>query len=322
MRRRLPAALLVSGLTVTLAACGSSDDAETLTIGGSATVYPITELVVQETGTSIDMEAEGTLDGFERFCSGETDINNASEAITQEFLQQCEDNGVEFIEVPIGLDALSVVRNLDNDAVEDLSLEELQQIWGPDSSIERWSDLRADLPDERIELFGRDDGSGTFEYFTHSVTGEAGEIREDYESTDDLDELTEWIAEEPNGLGFMGAGNYLSADDEARSQLSTVAVDGVEPSLENAQSGEYQPLTRPLFLYVNKQKLDESQTLQDFTESYIDSADEIMPRVFFYRLPEASYDQVRERLDSGETGSLYGGDPFLSTSVVELLEQR
>lgn len=318
--RRALAALLTAGLALSLAACAAQAE-ETLTIGGSSTVQPITELVGREAGIAVDVAAEGTLDGFERFCTGESDANNASEAIPQEYLDLCAENGIEFVELPLGLDAISLVRHRDNDQLRDVSLEELQRMWEPGSTVTRWSDLREELPDEEIVLHGRGEGSGTFEFFTHHVTGEAGQIREDYRATDDLDEMAELLAEEPYGIGFMGVGNYLGADVEALAQLSTVSVDGVEPSLEAAQSGEYAPLTRPLFLYVNADRLEESDTLREFAEAYVDSAHDVMPRVFFYRLPEESYTTVRERLDARETGSLYEGDPFREESVVELLEE-
>lgn len=318
--------LLAAG-ALALTACSGADASEggVIEVSGSSTVAPITDLVTLDGGFSVEVAAEGTTSGFERFCTGQTDINYASEAIPGEgqpvdFLAMCEENGVQFIELPIGLDSLVLVRNQSNDFATELTMEELRSIWGPDSAVSTWSDVRAELPDEQIELVGRPAGSGTFDVFTHHVTGEAGQILEDYRKTDDLDELASWIAEEENALGFMGIGNYYTAaDDEVREQISTVEIDGTAPTLENAQSGAYTPLTRPLFIYVSTESLGENPAVEEFATYYVENAYDIMPRSFFYRLPESDYATVLDRLESGTTGSLYEGDPFREEPVTELL---
>lgn len=226
-----------------LAACGDSSASEdAVQISGSATVAPISQAIATRGGIEVNIDAEGTTAGFERFCNGETAVQNASIAIPGEgqgtdFMEMCEENGVEYIEIPIGLDSLSVIRNENNRFAGDMTLDEVQQAWGPDSDVTTWSDIRSEWPDEEIVFFGREDGSGTFEYFSHFVSGEAGELRDDYESTNDLNELANWIAEEPNGLGFMGVGNYLAADGEDRDRITNISIDGVAPTLENAQNG-------------------------------------------------------------------------------------
>lgn len=327
MRRITTAGLVVLSAGL-LSGCGEdaeTEQTEAIQISGSATVAPITELMASESEADVDVAAEGTTDGFERFCNGETAINNASEAIPGEgqpvnFVELCEENGVDFIELPIGMDTLTVVRHQDNEFATDLTVEELQQIWETDSEITTWSDIRSEWPDEEIELAGRPSGSGTFDVFTHQIMGEAGEIRDDYMATNDLDELVDWTAERENALAFMGIGNYYSqGESESREEISTVAVDDVVPSLENAQDGSYTPLTRPLFIYVAEEALEEDEAVADFIDSYLDSAYDVLPRTFFYRLPEDSYDQVSQRLEDGETGSLYEGDPFLEDSVIDLL---
>lgn len=170
-------------------------------------------------------------------------------------------------------------------------------------------------------LAGRPAGSGTFDVFTHHGVGETGEIRDDYQKTDDLDQLATWISEDENALGFMGIGNYYTAaDDEVRDQLSSVSIDGVAPTLENAQNGSYTPLTRPLFIYVNLESLEENEELEEFVSYYVENAYEIMPRTFFYRLTEDDYESVRHRLETQTTGSLYEGDPLREEQVSELLD--
>lgn len=314
---------------LTLTACGEGDTEQTaspIVARGSTTVAPITELVANDGGFDVDITAEGTTTGFDTFCTGDVAINNASEAIPGEdaetdYISLCEENGVEFVELPIALDTLAVVRNSANDFASDLTMDELQAIWEPGSEVTTWSDVRQEWPDEEIELVGRPAGSGTFDYFTHHVNGEAGEIRDDYRKTDDLDQLATWISQDDNALGFMGIGNYFTAaDDEVREELSTISIEGVDPSLENAQNGSYTPLTRPLFIYVNVDSLDNDDNVEEFVTHYVENAYDLMPRTFFYRLSEDDYDNVRERLDSRTTGSLYEGDPFRSESVSDLLD--
>ncbi len=308
-----------------LGACAdASADGDDLVVSGSSTVYPTTQTVARESGIDVDMAAEGTTDGFERFCSGQSHINNASEAIPgagqpTDYVQMCADNGVEYIELPIALDALSVVRHIDNDFATTLTLDELRQAWAPDSDVTTWSDLRPAWPDEEIDFVGRPEGSGTFEYFTHQVTGEVGAIREDYRTSDDMVELAGWVADDVDSLGFMGAGNYLEADEEVRDVITTVAVDGVEPSLRNAQDGTYEPLTRPLFIYVSTAALEEHDDAEEFVEYYLEHVYDILPRVYFYRLPAEAYDLVRDRFDQRTTGSMLGGDPYQDVDIVEAL---
>ncbi|GAA1824971.1 PstS family phosphate ABC transporter substrate-binding protein [Nesterenkonia flava] len=330
MTRPRTTALAAAGtvlMAAMLSGCGEdqAQAAQTIRISGSATVAPITELMAREGDFSVEISREGTADGFQRFCAGETDINNASEAIPGEgqpvdFLSLCEDNGVEFLELPIGMDTLTVVRHLENDFASEMTVDELRAVWEPGSDVRTWSDIRPDWPEEQIDLAGRPAGSGTFDVFTHQIVGETGQIREDYFATDDLDELVDWVAEHPNALAFMGIGNYYSAgDDESRDVISTVAVDGVVPTLENAQNGSYQPLTRPLFIYVSTSALQENDAVAEFVEHYLNSAHDVLPRTFFYRLPERSYEAVQSRYEDGETGTLYEGDPFREDSVVDLL---
>ena len=210
---------------------------------------------------------------------------------------------MEFIELPIALDALSLIRNEANDFATDLTLEELALIWGPDSSVSTWAEVRSEWPDEPIGLYGRGQGSGTFDVFTQVVNDQVGAIRSDYRATDDLDELAQWIAEDDYGLGFMGVGNYLAADEDFRDSITNVAIDGVSPSLADVQEGRYEAFTRPLMLYVSVQEVAE-----------------VVPRVYFYALPEDAYALVQQRLADRVTGTMFDGAAVSEASVLELLE--
>ncbi|SJM71249.1 substrate-binding domain-containing protein [Gulosibacter sp. 10] len=310
------AALIMTG-------CSAEGGGEVIQISGSATVAPITQAVATQGRFEVEIAAEGTNSGFDRFCRGETAINNASAPIPgagaeTDYTALCAEHGVEYLELPIGLDALSIVRNEANGLVEDLTLEQLQAIWEPGSEVSAWSDLDPSWPDEPIGLYGRGDGSGTYDVFTQAVNGETGAIREDYSSTDDLDELAAWVAEDEYGIGFMGVGNYLAADEEYRNRITNVSVDGAAPGLEEVQSGEYDALTRPLFLYVAVNALDDER-VASFVEYYLNEAREVLPRVYFYALPEEAYPLVQSRYEDRIPGTMYGEGGEPGASVVELL---
>lgn len=279
----------------------AGDAQGTVEITGSATVEPIAVIAARDAGVAADIGSSGTVDGFETFCRGGSEINNASAAIPGpeadvDFQALCEENGVEYVEVPIGHDALSLIRHGDNQAVQDLSLAELSMIWAPDSEVSTWSDVRGEWPDEKIGLYGRDDGSGTYAVFTEEINGEVGAIREDYEHTDDLDELAGWVADDPMSLAFTGVGNYLSAPEDVRNSITTVDVDGVSPSLENALTGSY-PLARELHMYVSVAALEENPAVEEFMTHLLQNGRNIVPRAFFYPLDESNYEEALSRLE-------------------------
>ena len=298
-------ALIASALTavaVFAAGCSSSHDVASegaIQATGSATVEPITSYIANRYDFDVDVEAIGSTDGFEKFCNGEADINNASVAIPEDFQKQCADKDVEYIELPIGLDAITLVKHRDNDFAADLTIQQLHDIWAKDSAVSKWSDIDPSWPDEEIKLYGRPAGSGTLDVFTDLVL-DGDEIRDDYQATDDIQELSQWVAEDPNALSFMGIGNYLATDEEHRNLIDNVDVDGVAPSAEEAKSGKY-PLSRPLFIYVNK-KATEREDVDKFVTTYLEHAEAVMPRVYFYQLPEQDYEDAKSRYSDRTAG--------------------
>lgn len=311
--------LTAPGITLTaVTACGDDNDTDSssdagssgaITVSGSATVAPITSAVSRDTDVDVDQSSEGTIAGFERFCAGESQVNNASESIPgpgqeTDFIAQCEENDVDFVELPVALDTITLIRHIDNDLVDDLTTEELQSIWDPDSDISTWSDVREEWPYEEITLIGRGPGSCTFDYFTRTVTGTAGEIRDDYTAVDDPTELNEAVAEDPYALGFTGVGSYL----------------------ENAQDGSYGPLARPLYLYVSAEALDDSDDadgdspdVEGFIGDYLDRVADLLPSTYFYPLPDDAYDKVQQRFTDRTTGSLSEGTPSDGAELLEKL---
>lgn len=314
---------LLTVVALGLTACTTSTAAENpIMISGSATVAPITEAMARQAGAEVDVAAEGSTDGFDRFCRGETALNNASipipgESAAIDYQQMCADNGVEFIELPIGLDAVTVVRNDAADFADEMSLEQLAQLWDADSQVQQWSDLDQSWPDEEIGLYGRPAGSGTLVHFSTALFGEEGQLRQDYQGTDEIDQLSEWIAADSRGIGFMGVGNYLATAEDARRNLNNVAVDGVLPSRENTQVGQY-PLSRPLFIYVAVEALEDNH-VSDFVEHYVDGVEQMLPRVFYFPLPHEAHELVATRLDDRTTGTIFEDGVSGDADVVELL---
>lgn len=300
-RHALTASLLAA-VTVFAVGCSSNDGtlgADAIRVTGSATVEPISSYIASRYDFDAGIEAIGSTDGFEKFCNGEADINDSSVAIPADFQKQCADNNVEYVELPIGLDAITIVKHRDNDFAADLTVDQLHDIWAKDSAVSKWSDIDPSWPDEEITLYGRPDGSGTLGVFKDLVLN-GDEIRDDYQATDDIQELSKWVAEDTNALSFMGIGNYLATDEENRNRIDNVNVDGIAPTAEEAKSGNY-PLARPLFIYVSK-KSAEREDVDKFVTTYLDNAEAVMPRVYFYQLPEDEYGKAQKRYADRTTG--------------------
>ena len=292
-----------------LAACGGgagdgSGLTGSVTADGSSTVYPITEAMAEEFGiahgggVNVTIAYSGTGGGFKRFCAGETDISNASRPISDSERAACEAAGIDFVEIPIAIDGLTVVANPANTFAECLTVDELRRIWEPGSTVNRWSQVRPDWPDEEIKLYGAGTNSGTFDYFTEAITGETGAIRTDYTASEDDNVLVQGVEGDDAALGFFGYAYY--AENEGR--VRAVGVDAgsgcVLPTPETVRTGEYAPLSRPLFIYVKRASLA-NETVRAFVEFYLDNAEELVPSVGYVPLPAADYQEQLGRLGSG-----------------------
>ena len=302
MRKRLTATVAVAAVAALAVGCGNdtTPGEDAIKVTGSSTVEPITSYMANRYDFDVDIDAVGSTDGFEVFCAGDADINDASVAIPADYQKQCADAGVNFIELPIALDAITLVKHRDNDWAQDLSIQQLHDIWAKDSAVTKWSDIDPSWPDEEITLYGRPDGSGTLGVFEQLVLG-GDEIRDDYQATDDIQELSKWVSEDVNGLSFMGIGNYLATEDPTRNRIDNVLVDGVAPSVDEAKSGNY-PLARPLFIYVNEDSA-KREDVNEFVTTYLDKVEAVLPRVYFYQLPEEEYDNSKQRYEDRQTGA-------------------
>lgn len=289
--------LALSVLTLLLGTALAQD----VNVAGSSTVYPITLGMAEEfnieTGTNISVQSTGTGGGFELFCNGEIDINDASRPIKQEEIDACAANGITPIEIPVAYDALTVAVNPENDWVDCMTTQDLQILWEPNSVVQNWSDLNSDWPNEEINLFGPATTSGTFDYFTETIVGESGSSRTDYFPSEEDEVLAENVTNDPYALVYLGYAYYAEDTD----RLKAVAIDSgegcVEPSVENIENGTYTPLSRPLFIYVSDQAMAENQNVRDFVEFYLNADNrEIIADTGYALLDESAYEEGMTKL--------------------------
>jgi phosphate transport system substrate-binding protein len=272
MTRTPIVAAAAGALALIAAGCGGGEDEQAGAAGqalsgriqadGSSTVGPITTLAAERfqafnPGVRVTVGISGTGGGFERFCAGETDLSDASRPIKDEEQAACRKNGIDYVEFQVANDALTVVVEPQNDWVDCLTVDELHGIWAPGSKVKSWSQVRDGFPDVPLQLFGPGTDSGTFDYFTSEINGEEGASRSDYTASEDDNVLVRGVAGSKGGLGYFGFSYY----EENPGQLKALAVDGgdgcVAPSVQAAQAGEYQPLSRPLFVYAKEQSFEE-----------------------------------------------------------------
>lgn len=284
---------------IVLTACGGQT-ATGLTgeirIDGSSTVFPITEAVAEEfIGLNPDMQipvgVSGTGGGFKKFIAGELDITNASRPIKAEEAAAAKAAGIEYLELTVAYDGLSVLVNKENTWVNNLTTEELEMIWSPDSKVQTWKDVNPAWPDEKIKLYAPGTDSGTFDYFTEEINGESGAIRQDFTGSEDDNVLVQGIAGDKNALGFFGYAYY----EENKDKLKVVSINNIEPSPKTIEDGSYSPLSRPQFLYVNKASL-ENEAVMEFLKFYIENAADLATEVGYIQLPAKMYDDQLELL--------------------------
>lgn len=294
---------VAAAAAVALTACGGGDGGPegSVAIDGSSTVYPITEAVLEEFSAShrnirVTAGAKGTGGGFARFCRGETDINDASRPITEGEEELCEENGIDYAEIPVAYDGVTITVNEENDWAQCITVEELRRIWQPESTIERWNQVREAWPDRELVLYGPDTDSGTFDYFTGTVVGEENASRSDYTASADDNVLVRGVRGDVGSLGYFGFAYYV----ENRDRVEALAVDDgtgcVEPTRETIESGEYAPLSRPLFIYVKESAL-ERDAVREFVRYYLENAPTLVSDVGYVPLSGERYDElVREHL--------------------------
>jgi phosphate transport system substrate-binding protein len=290
--RTIRAAILLGGAALVAAGCGGSDgdggDSAAVSVDGSSTVFPVMQAVGEEfraiDGIDSTVGTSGTGGGFDKFCRGETDISNASRPIKDEEIAACADADIEYVELEVALDGLSVVVNPENDWVDCLTLEQLATIWGPDSTVKNWNEVDPSFPDRELPLYGPGTDSGTFDYFTEAVNGEEGASRTKYTASEDDNVLVQGVAGDEGALGYFGYGYVVENEDKVR----PIEVDGgdgcVAPTSETIGDGSYAPLSRPLFIYVARDSLDRAEVV-DFVDFALANVAELAEDVGFIGLP-------------------------------------
>ena len=332
---RIPTARLVAAVVgLALAAAGPAQAASLkgrIAADGSSTVYPITEAVAEEFQKAHDdvrvtVGISGTGGGFKRFGRGETDISDASRPIKSSEGELCAKHGVEYVELPVAFDGLSVVVHPSNTWAETMTVKELKMLWEPaaEGKVTRWSQLRADWPDQEIHLFGPGVDSGTFDYFTEAIVGKAQSSRGDFTSSEDDNVLVQGVSSDPLALGFFGLAYYEQNQD----RLKLVAIDDenpangagpILPSAETVESGTYAPLARPIFIYVS-QKAAARPEVSAFIEFYLREAPSLVKEVGYISLPGDVYELARQRFAARRTGTLYAQRGANGMTLAALLQ--
>jgi phosphate transport system substrate-binding protein len=298
MRRR-NTLLVAAGLAFVLlgVACGGGTDTRggggltgQIAADGSSTVFPITQAVAEEFNREnpdvrVSVGTSGTGGGFEKFCNGETDISDASRPIDPEEEAACRQNGIEYVELQVAVDGLSVMVNPQNSFVQCLTIDELKKIWEPDSNVKMWNQVRPDFPNLPIALYGPGTDSGTFDDVTDEIVGEEGASRSDYTASEDDNVLVQGIAGDTNALGYFGYAYFTQNTDK----LKAVAVDDgngcVTPNEQTITSGQYSPLSRPLFIYVKKQSASRPE-VRGFVDFFLQVGSELNREVGYIPVPQ------------------------------------
>lgn len=279
----------------------------TIVADGSSTVGPITEAMAEEfsaiaPGVQLEVSISGTGGGFERFCNGETDLQNASRAIKEEEAALCAENGVDFYSFEVAYDGIAVVVNPENDFVECLTVDQLKMMWQPENPATNWNQIDPAFPDQPIALYGPGTSSGTFDYFTKEIVGEEGSSTTEYLPSEDDNQLVEGVAGDSNALGYFGLAYYEQNSD----RLKLVSVDSgngcVEPTTDTVRDLSYAPLSRPLYLYVNAESIARPE-VQEFLKFYIGTAGELVADVGYVAAPAQVYADDQAKLQAAIDGT-------------------
>lgn len=300
----------------------------TVKVDGSSTVYLVTEAVAEEfqkvSKVKVTVGISGTGGGFKKFCRGEIDVADASRPILKAEMDAAREANIEFIELPVCFDALTVAVNPDN-PLESITVAELKKMWEPEAQgkVSRWNQVNSAWPDAELTLYGAGTDSGTFDYFTEAICGKAKSSRGDYGANEDDNVIVQGISGNKHALGYLPFAYYVTN----KGKLKALAVDwekgagAVAPSLENVLAAKYNPLSRPLFIYVNRKAADRPE-VKAFVEFYLKNARELAADVKYLPLPEKAYEMGRERFARLQMGSGFGGEPEIGLPVEEILSRE
>ncbi|OGA28743.1 MAG: protein sphX [Betaproteobacteria bacterium RIFCSPLOWO2_02_FULL_65_24] len=313
------------------AACIFPAAAQVVKIDGSSTVFPVTEAVAEDFQKSkrgavkVTVGISGTGGGFKKFCRGETDISDASRPILKSEMEDCRKAGIEYVELPVAFDALTVVVNPKNSFIKALTVAELKKMWEPaaQGKITRWNQVNPAWPNAPMKLFGPGADSGTFDYFTEAIVGKAKSSRGDFTASEDDNVLVQGVARDVNALGYFGFAYYVENRDKLKA-VPIIEKEGkpaVAPSMESVLKGTYQPLARPIFIYVSTKSLAKPE-VKEFVEYYMKNGEKLSKEVKYIPLPASAYRLAWGHVQKGKKGTAFGGVAEVGVTIEELLKRE
>jgi phosphate transport system substrate-binding protein len=304
--------------------------AQVVKVDGSSTVFPVTEAVAEDFqkakkgAVKVTVGISGTGGGFKKFCRGETDVSNASRPILKSEMEDCKKAGIEYFELPVAFDALTVVINPKNSFIKTLTVAELKKMWEPGAQgkVTRWNQVNPAWPDAPIKLFGPGADSGTFDYFTEAVVGKSKSSRGDFTASEDDNVLVQGVSRDVNGLGYFGYAYYLENKDKLKAvPIVNEKGQAVEPSMEAVVKGTYSPLARPIFIYVNAKAVGKPE-VKEFVEYYMKHGAKLAKEVKYVPLPDSAYTVGLDHLQKGKKGTVFGGTPEVGVTIDELMKRE
>ena len=315
--------------TVNVVVAGADD--KIIKIDGSSTVYPITEAVAEEFqkakkgAIKVTVGISGTGGGFKKFCRGETDISDASRPILKKEMDVCKENGIKYVELPVAFDALTVVINPKNDWIGSMTVEELKKMWEPaaQGKVMKWSDINPKWPNHKLSMFGPGADSGTFDYFTDAINGKEKASRGDFTASEDDNVLVQGVAHDKYAIGYFGLAYYVENKDKLKAVpiVNKGTTKAVLPSLDTVMDGTYQPLARPIFIYVAEKALTRPE-VKEFVTYYLSNAAKLTKQVGYVPLSKAHYDQAMKNFNGKKLGTGFGGKNEVGVRVDELLKRE
>jgi phosphate transport system substrate-binding protein len=314
-----------------LAACGGGEtqpgqsagsSSEQIAIDGSSTVFPLAEAAAEgfsrtaTGGARVTVGESGTGGGFGKFCRGETQISNASRPISAEEIATCAAAGIQYVEIPIAFDGISVVVHPSN-PLTNITRAQLRRIWEPaaERTVTQWRQVFPNGPNTALQLYGPGTASGTFDYFTEAVNGDGGASRTDFTPSEDDNVIVQGVASNAGGMGYFGFAYY----EQNRERVKALSIDGVAPTAATIASGEY-ALARPMFIYVNAEALRRPQ-VRRFVDYFVQNAATLAPQVGYVALPADAYAAFGQRVANGQTGTAFGGHNEVGLSVSDLVSR-
>jgi phosphate transport system substrate-binding protein len=328
--RRLAAAAGIAAALATVGVPAAGAPPKTVTFDGSSTVFPVTEAVAEDFQTAkrgkirVTVGISGTGGGFKKFCRGEIDIANASRPILDKEIAACKAAGIEYLEIPVAFDALTVVVNPKNAFVKQITVAELKKMWAPEAQgkVTSWKQVNPAWPDEPLKLYGPGADSGTFDYFTEAVVGKSKSSRGDFTASEDDNVLVQGVSRDLGGLGYFGFAYYT----ENRNKLRAVPVvnskgNAVGPAMETVISGTYEPLARPIFIYVSAKAIARAE-VREIVEFYLTNANKLAREVGYVPLPEGAYKLALENVAANKKGTVFGGHSEVGVTIEALLKRE